>query len=1004
MLEARLIGKFDIQYDGKPVILSSRAAQSLFAYLILTAGTLHRREKLAGLLWPDESEQKARAFLRNEIWRIRKALPRTSNVEYLLADNLTVGFNQSTVYWLDAATLQNADDTASMDELINTLSNYRGELLPGFYEDWVVLEREHLQMLFEQQIACLVEMLEKQQRWQDIIEWAERWISFCQAPEAAYRSLIVAYDALGDQAKVVSTYERCKQALHQLDLKPSEQTRALVFKRSSRIKVPIPLTSFIGREKELKEVGELFSKSRLITLTGSGGVGKTRLAIQVVAEVLDLFPDGVWFLDLAPLSDSSLVPNTLASLIGLRESGEIPVTELLINYFRSRTALIIFDNCEHMIDASAQLINSLLTSCEHIAILATSRETLRIAGELTYRVPSLKIPKPNTEFNFLEISSMDAVNLFVERAAVTSPSFVLSQQNAMLIAQICQRLDGIPLALELAAARTNVLTVEQILKHLDDCFNLLTNGLRSVLPRHRTLRATIEWSHELLSEKERILFRRLAVFMGGWTLEAAKEVCSENGIKSEEILDLLSQLVNKSLVLVETPNNSETRYRSPETIRQFALETLRTSDDERSVQVLHLHFFVRFAEDVGSKLRGAEQLECFNRLEKEYDNLRAALEQSKTSGNVDAGLRIAWSLMLFWSARGYWSEAKVILIDILALPDATRKTSSRVKGLIVAGLVATLLNDNTLAQSWLDEGIEFARELGPDSKYLLAISLGLKGYSIMGSDLSLAQSLCEEALAIGREIDDKYVIANVLDYLGNIYATQGDYAPARTASDESLNVFRDAKNRWMSSRPLGNLGLICYQLGDYDAACSYLQAGLEIYQEIGDQANIAFMLATLADIDRIQGEYLHAGVLYEESLAIRRRMGDEFSITLLLANLGSIHLQEGNLLQATTLFEESLGSAKQTKNNVHVWVCLSGFVGLAMAKRRPEIAARLLGALDTTLTSIGAKVDPVYQVDHTRNLAAVREELDEATFTAAWATGQRMNLDEAVAFALKQLR
>jgi predicted ATPase/DNA-binding SARP family transcriptional activator len=1004
MLEVRLISKFDIQYDAKPVILLSRAAQSFFAYLILTAGTLHRREKLAGMLWPDESEQKARTYLRNELWRIRKALPHKSNVEYLVTDNLTVGFNPSSAYWLDIAGLKNLSDTASAEELIEVLPSYQGELLPGFYEDWVVSEREHLQVLFEQKIACLLEVLEKEKRWQDILEWAERWISLGQVPEAAYRALMVAYDALEDHAKVASTYERCKQALRELDLEPSEETRALALKRRSKLHVPIPLTSFIGREKELKEVADLFSKSRLVTLTGSGGVGKTRLAIQMVAEVLDLFPDGVWFLDLAPLTDSALVPNTLASLIGLRESGEMAVTELLINYFRSRTALIIFDNCEHLIDASAQLINSLLTSCEHIAILATSRETLQVAGELPYRVPSLEIPKPNTEFNFLEISSMEAIKLFVERAAVALPRFVLNQQNAMPIVQICQRLDGIPLALELAAARTNVLTVGQILKHLNDRFNLLTNGLRSVLPRHRTLRATIEWSHELLSEKERILFRRLAVFMGGWTLEAAKEVCRENGIGSEEILNLLSQLVNKSLVLVETPNNSETRYRSLETIRQFALETLRESDDERSVQVLHLNFFVRFAEDIGSKLQGAEQLECLNRLEKDYDNLRVALEQSKTSGNIDAGLRIAWSLMLFWSARGYWSEAKVFLIHILTLPDAMHKTSLRVKGLLVAGLVATLLNDIAIAQSWLDEGIEIARDLGPDSKSLLAISLGLKGYSIIGSDLSLAQSLCEDALAMGREIDDKYVIANVLDYLGNIYSTRGDYTAARAASDESVTVFLDTKNRWMSSRPLGNLGLICYQLGDYDAARSYLQAGLEIYREIGDQANIAFILATLADIDCIQGDYLHAGVLYEESLAIRQRMGDEFSIALLIANLGKISLQQGNLLQATTLFEESLGCAKKNKNKAQIWICLTGFATLAIAKRRPEVTARLLGALDITLQSISAKLDPVHQIDHTRNLAAARAQLDEATFTTAWATGRQMNLDETVAFALKELR
>lgn len=1003
MLEVRLIGKFDIQNDGKPVILPSRAAQSLFAYLILTAGTSHRREKLAGMLWPDESEQKARTYLRNELWRIGKALSHASKSEYLLANNLSIGFNPSSAYQLDVGAFKNVSNNATAEEMIAGLSYYQGELLPGLYEDWVIWEREHLQAFFEQNTARLLEILEKEQRWNDILDWAERWILFGQEPEAAYRALMVAYDALGDHTKVASTYERCKQALRQLDLEPSEETRALAFKRRSKLHVPIPLTSFIGREKELKEVADLFSNSRLVTLTGSGGVGKTRLAIQVVADTLELFPDGVWFLDLASLGDSALLPNTLANVLGLREAGELPITELLINYLHSQTALIIFDNCEHLIDSCGQLVNSLLTSCAHLSVLATSREVLRVSGEIPYRVPSLEIPNPEIEFTFDEILNMESVKLFKERAVVISPGFVISPQNARVIAQICRRLDGIPLAIELAAARAHMLTVEQISERLDHRFNLLTGSHRTVLSRHQTLLATIEWSYSLLSEQERVLFRRLAVFSGGWTLEAAEEVCCGEGIMSSEVLHLLSQLVDKSLVLVEMAED-DPRYRTLETIRQYALEKLRESSDEGRIRVLHLNFFLKYAEDVGSKLRGPEQLECMNQLEKEYDNLRVVLEQSEASGNIDAGLRIAWSLLLFWSARGYWSEAKVLLTDILARPDAIGKTPLRVKGLIVAGLVAALLGDISLAHSWLDEGIAIARDLGPDSKFLLAISLGLKGYSITGSDLSLARSLCEEALAIGRETDDKYVIANVLDYLGNIYSTQGDYTAARAASNESVTVFLETKNRWMSSRPLANLGLICYQQGEYDAARSYLEAGLEIYREIGDKANIAFTLATLADIDRIQGDYLHSLALYEESLAIRRAIGDEFSIPPLLAKLGNISLQQGNLSQAITLFKGSLALGKKTSDKTHISICLTGFVDLTMAKRQPELAARLLGTLDATLASSGAKLEPIHRIEHTRSLAAVRAQLDEEIFMAAWAAGQKLSLDEAVAYALKGLR
>ncbi len=397
MLEVRLIGKFGISYNGEPVIISSRAAQSLFAYLILHAGTSYRREKLAGTFWPDATEEKARAYLRHELWRIRKALSSQTNLNYLLSDDINVCFNSTAEYWLDVTAFTILGDGISADELINGLSLVQGEFLPGFYEEWTTLEREHLQTLYEQRITRLLEMLEKESRWNEILDWAERSISSTQASEAAYRSLMIAYDVLGDHVKAASTYERCAKALHELGLEPSEEMRTLAFKRTSKLHIPIPLTSFIGREKEVKEVADLLSKSRIVTLTGSGGVGKTRLAIRVIAEVLDLFPDGIWFLDLAPLSDPALIPNTLAGLLGLRKSGELPVTEILLNYFRSRAALVIFDNCEHLIDACALLINSLLISCEHLAILATSREALRISGEIPYRVPSLELPNIDPE-------------------------------------------------------------------------------------------------------------------------------------------------------------------------------------------------------------------------------------------------------------------------------------------------------------------------------------------------------------------------------------------------------------------------------------------------------------------------------------------------------------------------------------------------------------------------------------------------------------------------------
>jgi predicted ATPase/DNA-binding SARP family transcriptional activator len=722
MLEVRLIGTFDIKCDGKRVTISSRAAQSLFAYLILNSKTVHRREKLAGVFWPDATEAKARAYLRHELWLIRKMLAAKTKSEYLIADDIGISFNASAEYWLDATTLENISEHATPEELMNGLSIFRGDLLPGFYDDWIVLEREHLQAVYEQKMARLLELLESEKRWYEILEWAERWISLGQEPEAAYRYLMIAYDVLGDRAKVTSTYERCAQALRELNLEPSEQTRALAFKRTSKLNIPIPLTSFIGREKELEEVADLFSKSRLITLTGSGGVGKTRLSIQVVAEILGRFPDGVWFLDLAPLSDPALLPYTLVNLLGLSQSGEMPLTEMLINYFRTRTVLLIFDNCEHLVESCAQLVNLLLTSCKNLSILATSREALRVSGEIHYRVPSLTIPTPEVEVVIDEFSNMESVKLFAERGAVALPGFAISQQNAPAIAQICQRLDGIPLAIELAAARINVLTIQQILKRLDDRFNLLTDGMRTALPRQQTLRATIEWSYSLLAEKERILFRRLAVFTGGWTLEAAEKVCSGEGIQSGDVLNLLSQLINKSLVVVEMEELQETRYRRLEIIREFAREKLIEATEAGRLQDRHLAFFLKKAEEIEPHLARTDPSAYLDYLERELDNIRYALEWSISTRKGDESLRLFGALGSFWFVRRHYLEGvewfrRAMILREMALKSAQGKVLRHAGNLYVA------LGNFSVSRHVLRESLDIYRELGDEQEVLTGLQL-----------------------------------------------------------------------------------------------------------------------------------------------------------------------------------------------------------------------------------------------------------------------------------------
>src|SRR6266508_2190413 len=557
MLEVRLFGKFEVKYEGKSITISSRPAQSLFAYLILNAGTAHRREKLAGLLWPDSLEETARDNLRHALWRMRKALEAASSTHFLHADDVAISFKESSDYWLDTAALEKLSDSASADELMAVLSNYQGELLPGFYDEWVVLEREHLYSIFEHHMARLMSLLQGEKRWLDILEWGERWIKLGQKPEPAYRALMNAHAAKGDMSKVAATYERCVKSLREFGVKPSEQTKELYENLKSdkstqqtastitklKIKeassnIPVPLTSFIGRGKELKEIARLVSSSHLLTLTGPGGVGKTRLAIQTAHDSIKKFKDGVFWVGLVGLSDENLIPQEIAQSLNIREISNEPLIETLKTYLKSKDVLLIIDNCEHLIRACAQYAEQLLAACPKIKILATSIEALGLFNETTWQVPSLPLPEMQESLSLKELQKFASIELFNERASNAKSGFVLNEKNARSVAQICQRLDGIPLAIELAAARVKVLSVDEIAARLDDSFSLLTAGSRTAILRHQTLRATIDWSYDLLTELERILLRRLSVFAGGFTLEAAESVCSQ-GMKRSDILDLL---------------------------------------------------------------------------------------------------------------------------------------------------------------------------------------------------------------------------------------------------------------------------------------------------------------------------------------------------------------------------------------------------------------------------------------------------------------------------------
>jgi predicted ATPase/DNA-binding winged helix-turn-helix (wHTH) protein len=652
--------------------------------------------------------------------------------------------------------------------------------------------------------------------------------------------------------------------------------------RAQRSTLPEALTSFIGRERELAEIKRLLPGKRFLTLVGTGGVGKTRLALQFAAEVMDAYRDGVWLVELAPVADPVLVPQTVAAALGLKEQPGKSLTQTLIEYLASKQVLLLMDNAEHLLAACAQLADEVLRQCPHLVLLATSREGLGIAGEVTYRVPSLSIPDPKQDTTPEQLSHYESVRLFVERVQLHLPQFTVTRQNAPALASVCYRLDGIPLALELAAARARSMSVEEVNRGLDQRFRLLTSRSRTGLPRHQTLRSLIDWSYDLLHEAEKALLRRLSVFAGGWTLEAAEAVCAGDGVDEEGVLDILTSLVDKSLVGNEERNGA-TRYRLLETVRQYAREQLRESDDEARWQSRHLAHFIAVAEEAEPQLKGPDQQTWLERVEAEHDNLRSALAWSSTAGGDAAGgMRLAGAFWWFWYVRAYFGEGRRWLSALLATVPESETVVTRAKALTGAGAMA-----------------------------------------YRQGDYPAARTLHEESLAIKRARGDRLGTAGSLNNLGALAYDEGNYAAARGFFEESLAIARELGDRWRTANFLSNLGSVAYEEGDYAAARTLHEESLQIQRELGARQSIAMTLSNLGVVAFEQGDYAAARTLQEESLAIRRELGERWGIARSLEELAHVALaaalpgRAARIWGAAERLREETGSPLSPRERTH---------------------------------------------------------------------------------------
>jgi predicted ATPase/class 3 adenylate cyclase len=738
--------------------------------------------------------------------------------------------------------------------------------------------------------------------------------------------------------------------------------------------LPQQLTSFIGREKELGEIKALLEGTRLLTLLGMGGLGKTRLSLQIAADVLERYPDGVWFVDLASITDPSLVPSAVAQALGVREESGKPLTQTLCEHVKRLKLLFVLDNCEHLMDACATLADALLRGSSELRIVATSREALHIRGEQTYHVLPLKAPDRKAGVEALLRS--EAVQLFVERARLQKPGFALTERDAPEIADLCARLDGIPLALELAAARMRSLSITEINKRLHDRFKLLIGGSRVALERQQTLRALVSWSYDLLQETEQTLLDRLSIFAGGFDLAAAEEICGADPLVSDDVVDLLNSLVEKSLVMVEQGDGSS-RYGLLETIREFAREHSRRydllnpvrelakerlidRDDLAATAARHCNYFLTIAKAARAELEGPEQAEWMRRLEVELDNLRAAIALALTEG-VDPVLAVKFevALMRFRILRGYSTEARNNVRKALLLPGIREPNAARAHALYVGGVLATNQGDYEEAGKMLTECLAIRRGLDTPRETAATLST-LSTLHLQQDDVAKAREYEVEAIAIFREIGDRVGEAIGLLNLGEIFVRQGDSASAEDLLEQSLVLAKNVGHQELESECESSLGELALSTGNLDAA----------------QARFA------------------------RSLKICRAAEDKRGEALALWRLGKTNTACGDLDSARQQLSEALPALQAFEMNAELLDCLEDHGGLVEVEGQSERAVRAYAASSTIRESLRLPRSQLRERELQARLNSARTALGEAAFGIAWKTGREWSMAEAIRQAM----
>jgi len=1015
-LVLQFLGLPQVHLDDKPIATDRRKAIALLAYLSVNDIGYQRqsysRESLSALFWPDYEQAKAFSNLRRTIWEVHQAI----GEGWLIAERETVCLNSDAEIDLDVARFQgllpeshsNNDPALRIPLLVEATKLYRNHFLTGFslkdaylFNEWAYAESEELRHQLAEALTTLSEDYCTLGRADKAIPYARRLISLDPLNETAHRQLMEVYLQAGQHSAALKQYQACEQILRkELNLDPQMETRELYKKIrkkrgklvetteqaeiiASKHNLPRQLSTFIGREKERDEITNLIAKNRLVTLVGVGGIGKTRLSLQVGENVLNNYPNGVWFVTLDALSDPALVPQTVASVFDIREGTDYPIVEILINALRKKTTLLILDNCEHVLDACAQLILNLLQNCPHLKIIATSRETLNIAGEATYSIPSLSIPEEDN-ISFEKLNAYESIQLFTERAALTHASFRLTNENIQSVVDVCRKLDGIPLAIELAAARVNIMQVEEILKQLQNSFALLSIDGRRIVSRQQTLQASMDWSWGLLSEAEQRFLWQLAVFAGGWTLGFAQGVCDG------DVLSFTSALVKKSLIRVHQEIGHETRYRFHEIVRQYVHGKLVASEED--IRTRHLHYFLQLSEEAEPALKGPAQIEWMARLNDERDNIRAALTWADQT-DIKAGLYISSRFGRFWESfdmreESYW------LSTFLQKPESHAYPRARAMALYSHLPVLNLLNQVDMWRSTAKECLELYRAFGDQS---VEVDILLMRVGKISNDAQRME-LIQQALKLAQASGDIWRQARTLHLVGWNYS--GDEQLAYW--ERAITLFRQVGDWRSLAQCLGNTGHFALLNSDLELAQKCLDEATLLNDQLKDKTAKADILYAYGQMAMISGEYDQAHIYLQEGLEIIEELGSRLSSLFARTQLAYLALREGNLTEARDIFTETAREFFNDKNEIGVVFNLEGIAGLWVAIGKPEIAAQLIGWADATREKISDRRPRLEQADVDKIIAACLAKMGEVAFSDAYDEGQKMTLDEAVAYALEE--